>query len=195
MAVYAVAYLIQRSILLATLFSVLACLAFMRGLASERAGKRRRYSAALVAYVLAVLSKEYRHHDSSTGTPAVRVRAPPTSAHHRRTGGHAALLLVSSVAAFFYSLYSEVLGRPFRCAVHRLRTATRRPIPWHSAAHLCTLSIFNEAGLFLACSLRWLLVLRWLDVGRYAPCLSCELCFCRHLAGGNGLRLDRPGRR
>src|SRR5262249_59397870 len=55
-AVYGVGYLIQRSILLATLFTVLALWLFARGL---RRGKPWIHVLAVASYVLALLSKEH----------------------------------------------------------------------------------------------------------------------------------------
>src|SRR3989344_4265991 len=55
-AVYAVGYLIQRSILMAALFAVLACWAFVRGLQTQRVAW---HAGALLSYLLAVLSKEH----------------------------------------------------------------------------------------------------------------------------------------
>ena len=54
-AVYAVAYLVQRSIVMAALFVVLACIAWVRGLET---GQHRWMALAAVSYLLAVLSKE-----------------------------------------------------------------------------------------------------------------------------------------
>ncbi|WP_319016893.1 hypothetical protein [Diaphorobacter aerolatus] len=54
-AVYVVGYLIQRSILMATLFAVLACFAYVRGLETGRIGW---FVGGALAYVAAALSKE-----------------------------------------------------------------------------------------------------------------------------------------
>lgn len=55
-AVYAVGYVIQRSILMATLFSLIAQLAYLRGLLS---GQNRWLLLAVGAYLLACYSKEH----------------------------------------------------------------------------------------------------------------------------------------
>ena len=55
-AVYAVAYLIQRSILMATLFVALGALSFVRSLTS---GQLKWHVLALISYVLAVAAKEH----------------------------------------------------------------------------------------------------------------------------------------
>ena len=53
MAVYAVGYLVQRSIVMATLFTVLACWLFIKGLVN---GRIYWYALALLSYLCAVLS-------------------------------------------------------------------------------------------------------------------------------------------
>ena len=55
-SVYAVAYLAQRTLLLATLFSLLTWLLFLRGVLRERVSLQL---ASIVTYLLAVLSKEH----------------------------------------------------------------------------------------------------------------------------------------
>jgi tetratricopeptide (TPR) repeat protein len=56
LGVYGVGYLIQRSILMATLFSLVMQLAYLRGLLEN---KKRYMALAVVAYFLAVFSKEH----------------------------------------------------------------------------------------------------------------------------------------
>jgi len=55
-SVYGVAYLVERSIVLATLFSVLSLLAYLEGLLR---GRRRWFLGAAALYFLAVFSKEH----------------------------------------------------------------------------------------------------------------------------------------
>lgn len=54
--VYGVAYLVQRSIVMATLFSILSLLCFLRGMASSRA---TWHLAAALCYFIALFSKEH----------------------------------------------------------------------------------------------------------------------------------------
>lgn len=56
LAVYGVGYLVQRSILMATLFTLVMHLAYFRGLLD---GNRRYMALAVAAYFLAVFSKEH----------------------------------------------------------------------------------------------------------------------------------------
>jgi tetratricopeptide (TPR) repeat protein len=63
LAVYGVGYLIERSIVMATLFSLVMQLAYLRGLLEN---KKRYMALAVAAYFLAVFSKEH-----SIMTPAI----------------------------------------------------------------------------------------------------------------------------
>jgi tetratricopeptide (TPR) repeat protein len=56
LAVYGVGYLVQRSILMATLFALIMQLAYLRGLLEN---KKRYMALAVAAYFLAVFSKEH----------------------------------------------------------------------------------------------------------------------------------------
>ena len=55
-AVYGAGYLVQRTILMATLFSLAAAVLFLHGLQMQ---KQRWFAASIVAYFLAVMSKEH----------------------------------------------------------------------------------------------------------------------------------------
>jgi tetratricopeptide (TPR) repeat protein len=59
-SVYGVAYLVQRSIVMATLFSILSLLCFLRGMAGGRVAWRVAwYVAAALCYFIALFSKEH----------------------------------------------------------------------------------------------------------------------------------------
>jgi len=149
-AVYAVAYLAQRSIVMATLFAVLACWMFVRGL---QTGKTPWLIAALASYVLAVLSKEY-----AVMTAAMAV---PLYIHVRRPGGRqialmagAALLLLLTAAAVFWQLYGGLIGRVFdpqSIELVRQLEALRPGV----TRQIYPLSILNEAALFFAYGFLW----------------------------------------
>ena len=108
-AVYAVGYLVQRSIVMATLFAVLACWLFVRGLQTGRTGW---YAGALGSYVLAVLSKEYAVMTAAMAVPLyIYIRRPSWKAIAVVAGG--ASLLLALAAAAFLGIYGSVLGKVF----------------------------------------------------------------------------------
>lgn len=151
-AVYAVAYLIQRSILMATLGVVLSLLAMVQSLKTSRAGW---YSIALLSWVLAVLSKEH-----AVALPLVVVpliifwqRPPPRTI--------AIILALSvgtlSVAAGLLAIrFSHVLGGVFDelSIVYAHQLDNLRP---GARDQLYPLSIVNQAWLFFQYAYLWLI--------------------------------------
>jgi len=162
-AVYAVGYLIQRSILMATLFALLACLAWVQALTTQ--GKRRwLYSmTALLCYILALLAKEHAVMTVLLAVPLyIHVRRPSTK-RIALLGGATALLL-AAVTLLLLQVYGNLIGQVFddqsRSYVEQLQ-ALQPGI----AERMYPLSILNQAALFWGYGLRWLLPLpQWLSV-------------------------------
>ena len=151
-AVYAVAYLMQRSIVMATLFAVLACWFFVRGLTRHCA---YAYALALLSYVLAVLSKEYAVMVAAMALPLyIFIRRPHWKSIAAIGGG--ALLLLLAVSAMFYSLYGEFIGKLFdaRSILLAAQLESLRP---GITAQMYPLSVLNEAALFFAYGFLWFL--------------------------------------
>jgi tetratricopeptide (TPR) repeat protein len=107
-AVYGAGYLVQRTIVLATLFSLLSLIVFVRGL------ERRRHADAISAalmFSIAVLCKEH-----SVLLPAVAVLAVPLLSSDRRFGIRYAVLYLSACApaAIFVALLAKgVIGKVY----------------------------------------------------------------------------------
>ena len=108
-AVYAVAYLIQRSILMAALFVVLALWSFL--LALDR-GRWWYFLLALVCYVLAVMSKEHAVMAPLAAVPLYIIVARPAPRKLLQLSVVGALM-VSGAAAILLMQYGEVIGQPF----------------------------------------------------------------------------------
>lgn len=149
-AVYAVAYLIQRSILMAAFFTAAACFSLVLGLNQKQ---KAWFALALVAYVLAVMSKEY-------AVTAILL-ALPLSIFVVRPGRRILLgLTVSAVAllALFVGLltthYSGVIGTIYEDygKAYALQLETLQP---GAAAMVYPLSIINEMALFFRYGLMW----------------------------------------
>src|SRR6267142_2295893 len=107
-AVYGAGYLVQRTIVLATLFSLLSLILFVRGL--ERRRQADAISAALM-FSIAVLCKEH-----SVLLPAVAVLAVPLLSSDRRFGIRYAVLYLSACApaAIFVALLAKgVIGKVY----------------------------------------------------------------------------------
>lgn len=164
-AVYAVSYLIQRSIVSATLFTVLALWSFLRGLTSRNT---KWFVLAVFAYVIALLCKEY-----ALMAPAVAFaiyvfveRPAPRKlcAFLLATG-----VLIGAMIALLLKVYGEIIGVPFdefsRIYIDQL-TALDPGImdkAW-------PLSMLNQAALFFFYGLLWIVpVVSWMSIDLRPP--------------------------
>jgi tetratricopeptide (TPR) repeat protein len=148
-AVYAAGYVVQRSILMATLFALLTQLAYVRGLLS---GRTHWLALAALAYFLAVFSKEH-----SMMVPAL-LAAQTILLRSRIRAGKPALAL-AWVAFFAIGLLialraKGVFGTPYEAMAADLfvqQGVTEGGISLH------LLSAFTQAGLFFKYLALWLL--------------------------------------
>jgi tetratricopeptide (TPR) repeat protein len=151
-AVYAVAYLIQRSILMATLFVVVGLWLFARGL---QRGGWLSFLAALVCYLLAVMSKEHAIMAPLAALPVYIVVARPSM---RRlailaVGG---TVLVGIAGTILALKYGEIIGKPFDefSKVFLAQLSVMGPDVEKNAYPL---SILNQTWLFFKYGLHWLI--------------------------------------
>jgi tetratricopeptide (TPR) repeat protein len=150
MAVYAVAYLMQRSIVMATLFSVLACWLFVRGLLTRRA-----YWLALsfLSYVAAVLSKEHAAPIVAMAIPLyIYLRRPAWKSLALVAG--AALVLLAAIAAVFLGFYDNLIGKLFDPRSIDFAKQLELLSPGITQ-RMYPLSVLNEAALFFAYGFLW----------------------------------------
>ncbi|WP_313560626.1 tetratricopeptide repeat protein [Diaphorobacter nitroreducens] len=159
-AVYAVAYLAQRSILMATLFAVLACWMFVRGLQTSRASW---FAGALLSYVAAVLSKEYAVMTVAMAVPLYIFVRRPGWKQIATIVGVALLVLMMAIGAL-WSVYGHVIGRlfdPQSLALAQQLEALRPGI----TQQIYPLSILNEAALFFVYGLLWVFPnVQWMSI-------------------------------
>lgn len=155
-AVYAVGYLIQRSIVMATLFSVWACWAYVQGLLAGTPGQRARWFAtALAGYGLAVLSKEQSFLLAGLSLPLyVFVARPPWK---KTLAISAVALAVLGVGAWLLlKAYPGLVGQVFDDTSRQL-VAQLEGQRAGVAAQAFPLSVVNQAGLFFHYGLLWFL--------------------------------------
>jgi tetratricopeptide (TPR) repeat protein len=164
-AVYAVAYLIQRSILLATLFVVLGLWLFARAIAAR---KPWLLAPALACYVLAVMSKEHALLAPLAALPLYILIARPGAKRLALLAGSGALLI--GVAGFILSYrYGRILGTPFDEYSHVYLAQLSKLSP-NAAKHAYALSIINEAYLFFEYGMRWFVPASgWLSINLRPP--------------------------
>ena len=150
-SVYAVAYLVQRSIVMATLFSVVCLYLTARAAQGGRVGL---LLGAAIAYVAALFSKEH-----AVLLPMVAlavfliVRRPSRRNAWLAAGG--ALLLVLGGAVFLAKRYGAIVGTAFDASSQAYITqlAALSPGIEHK---VFLLSIVNQAWLFINYGLLWL---------------------------------------
>lgn len=153
-AVYAVAYLVQRSIVMAAMFVALACLFFVLALTKQRT---LWIGAALVCYVLAVLSKEHAVSAIALAVPLyVFVRRPAARQLAMLVAGVGVVLL--GAGAVLYQAYGSIIGTVFdetsRAYVSQLEQTSSGV-----GERLHLLSVFNQATLFFRYGFLWFIPL------------------------------------
>ncbi len=159
-AVYAVAYLIQRSILMATLLVVLACWSYVRGLSS---GQLRWHLLALACYVLAVAAKEHTVTAILLAVPLFVFVQRPSLQRVLRVAAAAGLVLLA-MGAVLYSRYGSIVGTVFDETSRAYAAQLEQQQPGISV-QLYPLSIINQASLFFHYGLLWLLpYVGWMSI-------------------------------
>lgn len=150
MAVYAVGYLVQRSIIMATLFAVLACWLFVRGVLSQRT---HWYVLAFLSYLCAVLSKEHAVMTAAMAVPLyIYVKRPGWKKTAIVVG--ISLALLGTIAAVMLSIYGNILGRLFDAQSIQYAQQLEKMSPGITA-RMYPLSILNEAALFFVYGTLW----------------------------------------
>lgn len=150
-AVYAVAYLIQRSILMATLGVVLGLWLFARALIS---GQKKFFVLAFLSYVAALASKEHALLAPLCAVPIyIFIRRPST---RQMLGiGLIGAVLTLVAGAIFALVYGQIVGTAFDeySKAFLLQLAKLSPGIGERA---WPLSIFNQMHLFTQYGWRWL---------------------------------------
>ena len=163
--VYAAGYMIQRSILMATLFALLMQLAYLRGLLT---GQKRWLALAVLAYFLACFSKEH-----SVLTPAV-LAALTILLRDKNQVSRKALWATwgafTAIGIFVVLRAKGVFGTPYEAMAAALfeqqGIAESTPV-----LHL--LSVLTQAGLFFKYLGLWLLPNpAWMSVDMREPFVS-----------------------
>lgn len=180
-AVYAVGYLIQRSILMATLFAVLACWAFVRGLQTRRA---LWFAGAGLSYVLALLSKEHAVMTAALAVPLYIYVRRPAWKSIAIVAGTALLLLLAATAALL-RFRGELIGQLFdaQSVAFAQQLEALRP---GVTQQIFPLSILNQAALFFAYGLLWVVpFVGWMSID-IRPAFPLGFASSWHIVGALG---------
>jgi tetratricopeptide (TPR) repeat protein len=155
-AVYGAAYLVQRSIVMATLFSLLSALLFLRGM---RRGSHADALSAGLLYSLAVLSKEHAILLPAALLPLLALAAP----QRRFALRHAAVYLAACApAALFVTMHSlGVIGGTYEDAFGAIASQIEAASGEDIAGQPLSLSAATQAGLFFKYLGLWF----WPDTG------------------------------
>ena len=152
MAVYAVAYLVQRSIVMALLFSLVSLWAVLKAMAS---GRRRYWLLAVVAYLAAMLSKEYALALPALAIALVVIVQRP-SRGKMALFGLIGLVLGAVVAYVLYTRFGSILGKAFdETSLAYVKQMDLRSPGVEARAY--PLSILNQMWLFFEYGCRWFL--------------------------------------
>lgn len=154
--VYGAAYLVQRSIVLATLFSLLSAMLFLRGL---RRGSHADALSAALFYSLAVLSKE---HAILLPAAALALLALAGAGRHFALRHAAIYLAACAPAALFVAMRSlGVIGGVYEDAFGAIAAQIESASGEDISAQPLALSAVTQAGLFFKYLGLWL----WPDTG------------------------------
>jgi tetratricopeptide (TPR) repeat protein len=180
-AVYAVAYLIQRSILMATLFVVWSCVAWVQGWTQRRPVL---LLLSLLLYVAAVLSKETVFMAAALAVPLyVFVMRPPWRRVLLFVG--LSLLALALVSIGLYARFGSLIGNVFDPASVRMLEQLEQLAPGISQ-HMYPLSILNQMLLFFQYGFLWFVPnIQWMSIDLRPP-YPLSLTSPIHLLAGIG---------
>ena len=150
-AVYAVAYLIQRSIVMATFFVVFALLTLLWGMTRQ---KPIWFAVSLLCYALAIASKEYAITAVALVLPLYFfVKRPSLKIALSVTG--IAVLLISILGFFIFKMFGDRIAVLFDDNFVALSKQLELLKPGIGSS-LYALSVQNQASLFFQYGLTWL---------------------------------------
>jgi tetratricopeptide (TPR) repeat protein len=164
-AVYAVAYLIQRSILMATLFAVMALWLFARGL---RTGKWWLHVLAALSYALALLSKEHAVLVPLAAVPVYIFVSRPSPGRLAAVAA-ATAVLIGAATAILWARFGYIIGTPFD-EYSRAYLAQLAALDPDAPRRAWPLSIINQCWLFFEYGVRWFFpVGDWMSISMRPP--------------------------
>lgn len=146
-AVYGVGYLVERSIVMATLFTIAALYCYV--VALER-GKPVWFAGALICYFLALSSKEHAVMAPAVAMTLSMLLRKPALVEYRRHLLPAGLLvgLSAAVAVLFVAHQKSVLGAAYEPQAFEIFTQMRQRGMGPSLDNAFVLSVVTQAHLF-----------------------------------------------
>lgn len=165
-SVYAVDYLIQRSIVMATLFSVLALLSILK---ARESGDKRWLVAVALLYFLALSSKEHALMLPLVAGAMIYLLEQNQASHALRRSIVYGMLFFLLALAVVAGVYREHIAAPFDASSRELvkNLALTQPT---IGEHVYLLSVINESYLYFKYLVLWLLPMpAWLSIDMRPP--------------------------
>jgi len=166
-AVYATAYLIQRSMLMATGFSLISAYCLLRMFVADHTNRRAWGLMSSAAYLLAFLSKEH-----AILLPAVMMTMTrlilPGQVH--RAQWRRILVPIFSGVAVLAVVRWDVLVRPYEGHAIAMLSMQEITLGRHLIDVAYPLSVITQCGLFFKYLVLWLLPLpQWMSIDMHPP--------------------------
>lgn len=164
-AVYATGYVVERSILMATCFSLITQISYIRGLLG---GQARWLALAVITYFLAVFSKEHSVMTLALlAAETILLRNNVKVEKAKLWGAWVAFVAVALLVIF---VIKSIIGTPYEPMASAL---FEQQGVVESTPILHLLSIFTQAGLFFKYELLWLLPNpMWMSIDMREPFTS-----------------------
>ncbi|TSA48316.1 MAG: tetratricopeptide repeat protein [Nitrosomonadales bacterium] len=164
-AVYAVGYLIQRTILMATLFSLLSWRAYLEGLLR---GQQRWFFISVACYLLAVLCKEHAVMVPAVTLAMTLLLHPPSRALFRRIAWP--FIAFAVIAVWVVLQQKGVLGAPYELYAQDMLKQLSESQENINIAHAYPLSVMTQCLLFFKYLLLWIVPNpAWMSVDMREP--------------------------
>lgn len=149
-AVYGVAYLVERSIIMATLFGVAALLCYMEGLLRDKASW---FIASALCYFLAVISKEHSIMLPGVAVALTLLLQKPSFSLMKKLWLPYALYL--GIGLVIVLKAKGVLGAPYEPFAAEMWSQLSEHQQAPNIANAYLLSVMNQGGLFFKYLLLW----------------------------------------
>ncbi len=164
-AVYGVAYLVERSIIMATLFSIAALLCYMQGWAQ---GKARWFIASAFFYFLAVTSKEHSIMLPGVVVALALLLEKPSIAGLKKLWLPYALYL--GIGLFIFLQSKGMLGTPYEPFAAEMWARLSDYQQGPDIEHAYLLSVITQGALFFKYLLLWVVpYIGWMSIDIRQP--------------------------
>ncbi|MDE3208167.1 MAG: tetratricopeptide repeat protein [Pseudomonadota bacterium] len=166
-AVYGAGYLVERTILMATMFALMSLLAWVKGITARR--PLLLYAAALFCW-LSILCKELAVMLPAVLMLQLLVLCRFDTASWRRSVFPLFLAGLASIYAYWAVLHSGIIDHSYEFDAHSLLARIKEMHVGFELKHILLLSRLTQATLFFKYLGLWLLpITAWMSIDMYLP--------------------------